>query len=937
MTEIKAFFVPHTHWDREWYLPFEVFREKLVELVDKLVLIMDSDPDWRYFLLDGQTIVLEDYFEVRGANPALLKLIKEGRIGIGPWYDLPDEFLVSGESIIRNLRRGHEICRKLGVEPVKLGYLPDMFGHVSQMPQIFNGFGIEDSIVWRGVPALPKNQFLWKSRNGSSVFAAYLPLGYGFFFDLPESAEEFVKRFEFMLSYYTPKDASGVYLVQPGTDHWSPDPALSTMLKEVNALKKDWQLKISGPQDYFTEIKPRAKDIPEHCGELRSCENTQILPGVASARLYLKEMNHRAGAMLEKYLEPVAVLNRLSKGADLTDRLDYLWKLLLSNHPHDSICGCSVDAVHSEMETRYKKIFELSKEVFGKCLASATDVKAPRVETLSVWNPGGKVSPAVIEFEDEVWSGKNLALESADGKKFALERVERLSREELAFQTSAPGALAFVTLCWFDVEQVAGYYINEIKTKKAGGKLFVDLYVSSRNMNFPVKKELAKIQKIVDREKIAEVIFKVFKKADFRSIAVLDELDGAAFTTFKVKKEKLDSTGADGVSVSGRGLENKCLKIEVEDSGRIRALDKESGKEIVMEFSDRGDRGDSYNFDPVPGDVAVRSPEKFRVKPGPSGKTFASLDLEYHYKVPAALDQDRKKRSDKKTPIVIRTRIYLYAGVRRVDFETEFENTAKDHRLQADFWYPELVDGYWAESGFDLVKRKIVAEKLPEQPEIPNPAQLILGMETAYASSPIQNFACLSKSNHTMAVAGRGLKEVEAGKDEKGGRSRLSLTLCRSIGFLARADLNYRTNQAGPPLEVPDAQCFRKFHWKYSLIFMSGPIEQADVFANGYHFVFPALAFPGKPLAKMPFKMRGSKVLLSALYPRKDGKVIARFFNSGFQEQKLELELSENVEDSVPVNLEEKIVSRPDLKKSGARLSALLRPGEIFTLALDMK
>ena len=936
MAEIKAFFVPHTHWDREWYLPFEVFREKLVELIDKLVSIMDSDPDWRYFLLDGQTIVLEDYFEVRGENPALLKLIREGRIGIGPWYDLPDEFLVSGESIIRNLRRGFALCQKLGVEPVKLGYLPDMFGHISQMPQIFSGFGIEDSVVWRGVPALSRNQFFWKSRDGSRVFAAYLPLGYGFFFDLPGSAEEFVKRFEFMLSYFTPKDASGVYLVQPGTDHWSPDPALSTMLKEVNALKTDWQLKISGPQDYFAEIKPRAKDLPEHTGELRSCENTQILPGVASARLYLKEMNHRAGATLEKYLEPIAVMNRLAKGADLTDRLDYLWKLLLSNHPHDSICGCSVDAVHSEMETRYKKIFELSGEVLGKCLASATDVKAPRVETLSVWNPGGKVSPAVIEFEDEVW-GKNLALESAEGKKYALERVERLSREELAFQTSAPGALAFVTLCWFDVEQVAGYFINEIKTRKEGGKLFVDLYVSSRNMNFPVKKELAKIQNIVDRDKTTEVIFKVFKKANYRSIAVLDELDGASMTTFRVRKEKPDLAGVAEVSASERALENKWLKVEVEGSGRVKALDKESGKEIVMEFSDRGDRGDSYNFDPVPGDVAVKSPAKFRVKPGPSGKAFASLDLEHHYKVPAALDQDRKKRSDKKTSIVLCTRIFLYAGMRRVDFETEFENTARDHRLQADFWYPELVDDYWAESGFDLVKRAIVNEKLPEQPEIPNPAQLILGMETAYASSPIQNFACLSKDDHAMAVAGRGLKEVEAGKDDKGGRSRLSLTLCRSIGFLARADLNYRTNQAGPPLEVPDAQCLRKFCWKYSLIFMSGPVEQADVFANVLHFVFPALAFPGKPLAKMPFKLRGSKILLSALYPRKDGKVIARFFNSGFQEEKLELELSENVEDAAPVNLEEKNISRPDLKKSGAMLEAVLRNGEIFTLALKMK
>ena len=296
----QFFFVPHSHWDREWYYPFEIFREKLVELIDKLVGIMRNDPDWKYFLLDGQTIVLEDYLESKGNDSELLKLVREGRIGIGPWYDLPDEFLVSGESIIRNLKRGHEICRKIGVAPVQVGYLPDMFGHISQMPQIFNGFGITDAVVWRGTPEMAKNQFLWKSRDHSSVFAVYLPLGYGFFYDLPETAEEFATRFNIYAQLAKLKDDSGVYLLQPGTDHWFPDPALAPLLKKTTELKPEWQMRIAKLEDYLSAVKAVVNSIPEFDGELRSVQQVQILPSVASSRLYLKKMNHCASARFWK-------------------------------------------------------------------------------------------------------------------------------------------------------------------------------------------------------------------------------------------------------------------------------------------------------------------------------------------------------------------------------------------------------------------------------------------------------------------------------------------------------------------------------------------------------------------------------------------------------------------------------------------------------------
>ena len=107
--------VSHTHWDREWYLPFQLYRIKLVRLIDRLLAILENDPRYAYFMLDGQTVILEDYLEVRPERRAALEgHITSGRVLAGPWYILPDEFLVSGESIIRNLQRGHRLA---GDEP----------------------------------------------------------------------------------------------------------------------------------------------------------------------------------------------------------------------------------------------------------------------------------------------------------------------------------------------------------------------------------------------------------------------------------------------------------------------------------------------------------------------------------------------------------------------------------------------------------------------------------------------------------------------------------------------------------------------------------------------------------------------------------------------------------------------------------------------------
>src|SRR5271163_370723 len=187
--------VPHTHWDREWYKSFQDFRLNLVDLLDVLLPLLDSGENYPCFTLDGQMAVVDDYLEVRPEQEDHLRsLAVAGRISMGPWYILMDEFLASGETIIRNLQMGLGRGAAFG-GVMKLGYLPDMFGHIAQMPQILRLAGFRDAVVWRGVPSqVTKNAFVWVAPDGSSVRAEYLPVGYGNGAALPDDAKALIRR-----------------------------------------------------------------------------------------------------------------------------------------------------------------------------------------------------------------------------------------------------------------------------------------------------------------------------------------------------------------------------------------------------------------------------------------------------------------------------------------------------------------------------------------------------------------------------------------------------------------------------------------------------------------------------------------------------------------------------------------------------------------------
>src|SRR5438067_4435994 len=300
--QLNIILVPHTHWDREWYLTFQQFRARLVHTIDKLLDILDRDSNFTYFMLDGQTIVLDDYLEVQPEQEERLKkYTRAGRINVGPWFIQPDEFLVSGESLIRNLQVGLQRATEFG-EPMRIGYVPDCFGHTAQLPQILQGFGIDNAVFWRGVGAeARKSEFLWAAPDGTRVLVIHLAdaLGYSNARMMPLAPDEFATRVELLSAQILPMATTNTLLFINRSDHLEPQDALpgtieaaNTRLAQINPEHEQIlalfnHTEQNGHVRHFDAIHVRIDTLPQYVEPIRhqngmpvqaTAENRQEIP-----------------------------------------------------------------------------------------------------------------------------------------------------------------------------------------------------------------------------------------------------------------------------------------------------------------------------------------------------------------------------------------------------------------------------------------------------------------------------------------------------------------------------------------------------------------------------------------------------------------------------------------------------------------------------------
>ena len=379
-----VYIVPHTHWDREWYATFETFRAQLVELWDQLLTLTEADPDFR-FLMDGQTVVIDDYLEVRPeAKARLERAVRSGQIQVGPWYTLPDEFLVSGETLIRDLQRGLASADLHGGS-MRAGYLPDSFGHAAQMPQIYRQLGFQHAAVWRGVPlVIDRVAFDWEAPDGSRVLTAYMGNSYSHGVDLPTDPDALAARIASALTAIAPFRPTADVLLMNGNDHVLPQAALNAAVRGLAGRLDGTVIRLARLDDYLARLPENG--WPHWRGELRSSARANVLMGTLSVRVPDKQRYFEATRLLERMAEPIAALT----GVDVAHALDLAWTLVLQNAAHDTACGSGIDAVAEESSRRSTRVIEIAERIVDQGLPHLAGAG-------QVWNPSPFPRQAVID------------------------------------------------------------------------------------------------------------------------------------------------------------------------------------------------------------------------------------------------------------------------------------------------------------------------------------------------------------------------------------------------------------------------------------------------------------------------------------------------------------------------------------------------------------
>ena len=413
--------VPHTHWDREWYEPFQRFRLRLVDLVDGVLDRAEADRRFR-FTFDGQTAMLEDYLEIRPeAEPRIEALVATGQLAVGPWRILSDEFLVSGETLVRNLEAGVARAERFG-QAMAVGYLPDEFGHAAQIPQLLRLAGFGHAAVWRGVPAaVDRHAFHWSAPDGSTVRAEYLVGGYGNaagLFAYPDVAAAGRRLLERLAPFFGADPVLAMY----GTDHATPLPELLEVVEEINRAQDGYQVRLATLAGYvLDQARTDGEELPRWQGELRSGARANILMGVLSARVGLKAACARAERLLARYAEPLQALHGTGWPEPF---LELGWRRLVESSGHDSITGCGADAVADHVAVRLGEAAQLGSGLAERVAAEVAG-RVPR-GAVAVLNPSPFARAGLIDLDLVVpgdWD--EVALELADGRLAATQEVGR--------------------------------------------------------------------------------------------------------------------------------------------------------------------------------------------------------------------------------------------------------------------------------------------------------------------------------------------------------------------------------------------------------------------------------------------------------------------------------------------------------------------------------
>jgi len=844
--------VPHTHWDREWYEPFQTFRLKLVRLVDELLDQMERDSSYRHFLLDGQLAVIDDYLEIRPENESrLAALTGSGRITVGPWYILMDEFLASGETIVRNLQAGLRRATDFG-GAMDVGYLPDMFGHVAQMPQILAEAGFEHAVVWRGVPsAIDRNAFRWESPDGSSVRAEYLVAGYGNGAALPDDAKALVRRLHAHLdefgAFIHPGDP---LLLMNGSDHLRPQPWLGRVVAEANQAQGEFDLAVSSLPDYLRSAP--TEGLQAWRGELRSGFRSNLLMGVGSNRVDVKQASVRAERAVERLAEPLSALF-LASDAWPETLLDLAWKLMIRNAAHDSICACSVDEVVDAVLHRYAEARHIGQGLADEALASIGRSMAepgPVVVNPSARERGGLVEvvvPAVGEVGADI--------------------------QVLTERMGMPGSITLdgeTVLTMLGLIQGArigdDMYITDVSLAEDETGLDITLVIGTESRDgIPVEEVKRELYTKLTARPETEVRLTLDQPPVRRILARQGDVPGFGWSRFSAAplNHPVGVEGGDGTGPVT--LANGLVTVSVDAEAGTFSINGVPG---YGSLADGGDYGDTYNYSPPTVDSVVDTPDSVSVTVDERGPVRAVATVTSTYTWPDRVDEATKSRvGDHRVPVVTTLELRADEGIVRV--ATRFVNPSRDHRLRVHLPLPEPAATSRAECAFTVVERGLEAEGRPDETGIP--------------TFPSHRFVAAGG----LTVVHEGLLEYELVDIDTGGErggdggpraSTLALTLLRATGMLSRLGMSLRPLPAGPMMAIEGPQLLGPVEVHYALAV--GEVDPYRMAADVLDPLLTAGSFGGGDRAGSgsTLSVRGAEV---SAVRRSAGQVEVRVFNPG--------------------------------------------------------
>jgi|HigsolmetaGSP12D_1036236.scaffolds.fasta_scaffold00982_4 alpha-mannosidase len=879
-----AHIIAHSHWDREWYLPFERHRLRLVRLFETLLELFERDPDYGSFHLDGQAIVLEDYLEMMPHRAdAIRRLVKAGKLIVGPWYVLQDEFLISGEANVRNLLIGIRESEAFG-GCARIGYFPDSFGNIGQAPQLLRQAGIDTAVFGRGVKPVGFNndvrgdaphapatgqeggshaskysEMRWAAPDGSTVLAILFANWYHNGMEIPADPAEAKRYWARKLADAKAYASTSELLFMNGCDHQPPQRNLTAALAAAREAAPDVQFVQSDFASYVRAVQSRLPDdLSVVRGELRSqwTDGWFTLVNTASSRVYLKRANKACQTMLEQVAEPLAAMAYAAGAGDPRHPLRYAWKTLLRNHPHDSICGCGVDEVHREMMTRFEKAKQVAEAIAAdsaQALADRTDTSAFR----RFREAGGVAAPFVVfNTTGHPRSGAVTCVLELNRQYFR--EGEPPHEQFAAYRGWDPGPLAVVDAAGRRVEASVrklgpgfGYELPDDRFRRPHWAYKVEVTLAARELP-------------------------AFGAETFALVSAGGDATSAAAAS-------AEAGGAAGLMKDARTMENDRLRIVVADDGSFELCDKRSGRRYpgLGVYEDTGDVGNEYVYKQPEGEApltteglpaAIETVENTPVR--------AVCRITRRWELPASAEplldeeigamvpfRERKARRvpDKRT-VTLRTELTLekFAGFVRV--KTEIDNTVCDHRLRMLFPTGIRTDTVWADAPYEIAERPVVPG-----PQWQNPSN----------AQHMGAFVSLSDGRAGFTVAADGLHEYEALRD---GRGTIAVTLLRGVREMGDWGV----------FPTPEAQCLGLHTAELALFAHEGDAVSAGICPAAYAFAVPWTVRQTDvhdgplPASRRFLQWEGERLAVTALKAGEQcGDIMLRLFNLSRERSKL--------------------------------------------------